>query len=104
MSFFNVLPTLFQIGICIYYYSKNRSTDGILLIIGSGIHLLTSFMYVAIPFIMQSNNLPVSNVSSIYQIVGGFNFIGTIAFLAGLFMLIQKMVAHKESTDNAPKW
>ncbi len=96
MSFFNVIPALVTLGICGYYYIKSRTPDAILLLVGSGIHMLTSLMYaVVVPILTRTNNW--GRVNSIYTLLAIINFVGTVAFVIGLFLLIQKVLEQKEN-------
>jgi|GEM_PF-5615958 len=99
MSTLSIILILFQLGICIYYFDKSRSSEGILLIVGSGIHVFTSVLYSMIPILMRNGTLqvPYSNINIVYILVGIVGFIGTIAFLIGLFLLIRKVLEQNEA-------
>ena len=97
MSTLSIILILFQLGICIYYFDKSRSSEGILLIVGSGIHVFTSVLYSMTPILLRNGTLQVSNINIVYILVGIVGFIGTIAFLIGLFLLIRKVLEQNEA-------
>ena len=97
MSFINVIPMLVQVGICGYYLARSRTPDAVLLLIGSGIHLLTAILYnILFPILVR--NAGFQSVQMYYTVGGIIGFIGTIAFLIGLFLLIQKRLEPQEPT------
>jgi Na+/melibiose symporter-like transporter len=98
MSFFNVIPAVVEAGICMYYLIKSRSTDAVLLAVGSGTHVLTAIAYsIVMPILLR--DMGYTKLASVYTIVGIFGFIGTVAFLIGLFLLIQKRLAQQEPSQ-----
>ncbi|MFC3560061.1 hypothetical protein [Pedobacter jamesrossensis] len=93
-------PLLIFIASC-YYISKKRSADAVLLIIGSGMSLLLSITYnVLMPYLMSAGNLPASEVTQYYKILGVAGFIGGIFFAVGLFMLIYNTVNSNKIVAN----
>ncbi|MFN8255223.1 MAG: hypothetical protein U0W24_06005 [Bacteroidales bacterium] len=82
---------LFQIivfGACAYYVSQKQTTDSILLALGSFIHLFTSLFYtVGIPVLTRMGSNIYGN-TMLFNIVGFFSFLGTIAFSLGFVLLI----------------
>ena len=92
-TFTNVIPAVVQLGICGYYFFKTRSTDGLLLVTASVMHLIASIVAsVVMPILIQTGHMDTSSIGTGYSVTGGLGFIGTLVFLTGFFMLIRKVL------------
>jgi len=100
-SLVSLISTLFVFIASCYYISKNAKVDAILLCIGSGVALLLNIFYsVVMPYLVQNNGMPVSEVTRYYSILGVVSFIAGICFAAGLFLLIYNTVNANITTNN----
>jgi len=92
--FFNLIYLIPQIIIlyaCIRYVSKKSSNDGILMTIGTAVHLLISLFYqVIVPYLYSYDSY--SNYYNYASILNVISFIGSCLFAAGLLMLINKFL------------
>lgn len=83
------LGSLVVFGICVYFVIAKPAADSILLVIGSFIHLLTSLFY-SVGVMVMSNIYGMSFYDNrfLFGIIGFISLLGTIAFTAGLIVLI----------------
>lgn len=92
------IPQLIILSACIYYLVKKFSIEGLLLTIGAIVGLLfTIFSIIVLPYLCQKNIIdPIFGQMKIMSIIGPVNFIASIAFAIGFFMLICKMLLKKK--------
>lgn len=92
-SFVRILPQLAIFIACIFYLSRKRTADAILLTIGSFIGTVVNIFYSIIwPFFLGEMNLNLR----IHSLISPVSFIGSIVFVTGFFMLIVNVVKAKE--------
>ena len=100
-SLVSLISPLFVFIASCYYISKNAKVDAILLFIGSGVALLLNIFYsVVMPYLVQNNGMPVSEVTRYYSLLGVVSFIAGICFATGLFLLIYNTVNANKTTNN----
>lgn len=96
-SLVSLISPLFVFIASCYYISKNTKIDAVLLFIGSGVALLLNIFYsVVMPYLVQNNAMPVSEVTRYYTVLGVVSFIAGLCFATGLFMLIYNTVNKKD--------
>lgn len=96
-SFFYILPILLFIILAIYYMSKTQSSkEGTLILIGNILILMVAivhqFLYLFI------DNLGFDLYSIINVAINGISFVGSILFLIGVYMMIQKVIKTKKNS------
>lgn len=100
-SLVSLISPLFVFIASCYYISKNAKIDAILLFIGSGVALLLNIFYsLVMPYIVQNNGVPVSEVTQYYSILGVVSFIAGLCFATGLFLLIYNTVNRNKTANN----
>jgi hypothetical protein len=88
------IPQFLLLLICIYFISKKRASDSILLIVGSSLGLFSTYLDMQILKSLNINN-KVSFLAfevNIHYIVGLLGFVSSLIFALGLFLLIHKTV------------
>lgn len=88
LSFVSVIAPVIVFGTCCYFLSKKNTIEAILMTIGSGIGLLTHFFYILVPLWISSRNIPYTEVSKYYTIIGLIGTLASLCFAAGLLILI----------------
>lgn len=96
-AFASILPALFQVAICIYYFNNRRATDSTLLLVGSLIHLLTAIATGAVmPSLLQerlsSGAMRPIDIGFVYGALSLFGFVGTVCSIIGLYLLVRRVV------------
>ncbi|MDY8138881.1 hypothetical protein [Aquimarina sp. 2201CG5-10] len=90
-SLFYIVPTLFFIGIAIYYLMKVGSkTEGMLMLIGNILILLVSISFNFMFLYIESWGIQMYSI--INTIVNGIGFIGSTLFAIGVFMIVRKVI------------
>ena len=92
------IPQLIILAACIYYLTKKVTIDGILLILGSVIGLLsTVFNVFIIPRLIQNNLIDTINGRiSIMTLAGIISSLAYLAYSIGFFILIYNTVQEKK--------
>ncbi|MBQ4821756.1 hypothetical protein [Aquimarina sp. MMG016] len=86
-----IIPTLFFIGIAIYYLMKVGSKiEGVLILIGNVIILLVSISFNFMYLYIDSWGIQIYSI--INMVVNGIGFIGSILFAIGFFMVVRKLI------------
>lgn len=89
------LPQILIFLVSIYYFIRNRSLDGILLSMGSGISILI-LIYHLLVFPYQNDTLwQFDEYISFGSVLGLFNVFSSITYIAGFAILIQKQIKVK---------
>jgi len=92
------LPQILIFLVSVYYFIKNHSLDFILLSMGSGISMII-LVYHLLIFPYQNNTLwQLDEYISFESILGLFNILSSITYIAGFAILIQKQIKVKTST------
>ncbi|MCK8520785.1 hypothetical protein M0D21_04375 [Aquimarina sp. D1M17] len=96
------IPTLFFIGIGLFYISKvGTKTDGLLFLIGNIVILLSIIInkILFVQFIVYQN-MEATTYSYVLYATNILSFIGSILFAIGLYLLVKKAVK-LNNTKNA---
>jgi hypothetical protein len=90
-------PLLVFIASCYYLFNNTKTTDAVLLFIGSAISLLVTVSFTFMPRFIQSRFMPLTEASQYYAIIGMIGFLGGICFAVGFFILVSNLVnAYKQ--------
>jgi hypothetical protein len=90
-SLFSLLPEAVVLGLSIYYYSKRKSIDGMLLSIGSGVGLLLGTFFRLIPLVNYSLYETLS-AYNLFFITGIIGFLSSACFAIGLGMVLTEAI------------
>jgi hypothetical protein len=71
-----LIPQLLVLAACIYYVASKKTTEGILMIVGQALVVLSSIILYFV------------SIYSFYSIMHRVGFVGAILFGIGLFMLV----------------
>lgn len=100
-----LVPQIIILSISFYYFQKKKTSDGLLMVIGTLIGFCINIFYT---FIYQSlynqriskNSTDTSFYTSILpSILGLVGFIGSIIFALGVLILIKKTLKNKEVNE-----
>ncbi len=98
----NVITLIFEIAIIIFaigYYSKQKTTDGLIIIIGIGIKLLFRPINIIItPLLYRGVNNFSINIPLGY-LLGVLQTIANLVFLTGIAMLLYKLMNSDKSNN-----
>jgi len=87
---FMAIPQIVIVIAAFYYISKFKTTDAILILVGSLLQIiLTLTNIVIIPIFL---NYSTSSLGAVFTVISGLSFIGGLCFAIGLFMLIYKII------------
>lgn len=104
ISMLSIIAPCIVFGACCYYLSKKTAVEAILMAIGSGLGLLIHVFYLLMPFLMNSKNLPYTDVSKYYTVAGIISFITSMCFAAGfLILIINTFKKNQVVNDQSPK-
>ncbi|MCD6065459.1 MAG: hypothetical protein K0S33_285 [Bacteroidetes bacterium] len=88
-----MLPELAILAACLYYFVKQKSTDSILLSLGSIVSLcVMGFYRILMPIFQYSSDYNFFGYEILYNIVSFISFAGYTCFAIGLFILVVKQV------------
>lgn len=95
-ALFYILPILVFIILSIYYISKKGSTkEGILVLIGNILILIVAILHQFLYMFIDSWGFDLYAI--INAGVNAISFIGSILFIIGFYMMIQKIIKNKVS-------
>jgi glucan phosphoethanolaminetransferase (alkaline phosphatase superfamily) len=95
-ALFYIVPILVFIILAIYYINKNGSTkEGLLVLIGNILILIVAIIHRFLYTFIDSWGFDVYAI--INTGVNAISFIGSILFLIGFYMMIQKIIKNKVS-------
>ncbi|TSE10862.1 MULTISPECIES: hypothetical protein [Aquimarina] len=94
-AIFYIFPIILFIILAIYYNSKVGSTkEGVLILVGNILILIVAILH---QFLYTFVDLWGFDIYAIINAgVNGISFIGSILFLIGLYMMIQKLIKAKQ--------
>ena len=96
----NIIPNVVILGACIYYTSRMKSTEGVLLVIGSITSLLSSGFYmIALPLLSGTDSSFYFDNMFLMTAIGGAATIGHVLFAIGLVMLVINTVKRSQQTN-----
>ncbi|MBT2559963.1 hypothetical protein J7E50_18755 [Pedobacter sp. ISL-68] len=104
MSVLSVIAPCIVFGTCCYFLAKKNVVEAILMTIGSGIGILIHLFYILLPLWISSRNIPYTEVSKYYTLIGIIGALANICFAAGFLILVFNTV--KKNTlfnDQFPK-
>lgn len=105
MSVCTLLPSVGIFGICVFYLTRQNATDSVLLTLGSGIGLGISSLYqIILPFFVYGRVSNMREIEWIYTLGAVIGFIGSLCFLTGLFLLIQKRLQLSSPSSKNADW
>jgi len=87
-----MIAPLLVFSACVYYLTRVKTTDSILMTVGSGIGVIMTAFFVYMPYYLQSRAESMMSMSSYYAIGGFVSLVGTVLFTVGLFMLVDKVI------------
>ena len=94
-SILNFIPHIIILIAVILYVKKYSSVEGIIMLVGTIIGMLTSVFYtVVFPFLTQNGDYDTYKGS--LQTVGTLSTLGYLAFAVGLLLAFQKVAAEKK--------
>ena len=96
-AFFSVVPAVFQLGVCVYYFRNRQAADSAFLLIGGIIHLIVSVaVTVVMPsFVrsqMMSGEMSAAQMAYVYSVLNLIGFVGMVCSITGLFLLVRRTV------------
>ncbi|EZH74003.1 hypothetical protein ATO12_14085 [Aquimarina atlantica] len=95
-ALFYILPILVFIILTIYYMSKKGTTkEGILILIGNILILIVAILHQFLYMFIDSWGFDIYSI--INTGVNTISFIGSILFLIGFYIMIQKIIKNKVS-------
>ncbi len=87
---FMAIPQLVIVIAAFYYISKFKTTDAILILIGSLLQIILIITnIVVIPVFL---NYSVARLDFVFTVISGLSFLGGLCFAIGLFILIYKII------------
>lgn len=95
-SLVTLLPEAVVFVLCVYYYSKRKSIDGILLTIGSAVGLTLGAFFRLIPMVYSTfyKKMTTYNLFFVTSIVG---FLSSTCFAIGLGMVLTEAIKRMNS-------
>jgi hypothetical protein len=93
ISFLGFFPDVIVLIMCITYMSKKRTTDSVLLFIGSATHVLIRLFYLVIPYLSMVSDSGTDSLMGFYTIGSFASLISSIIFCAGIVMLISRVLS-----------
>lgn len=93
IGFLGIFPDLLILIICISYLAKARSSDAMLLFIGSLIRVLVRLFYFVMPYFVSNVDSPADRVREYYSLGNVAALIGSILFCVGFVLLIKRVTS-----------
>jgi Na+-transporting NADH:ubiquinone oxidoreductase subunit NqrD len=104
MSVLSVIAPCIVFGTCCYFLAKKNVVEAILMTIGSGIGILIHLFYILLPLWISSRNIPYTEISKYYTLIGIIGALANICFAAGFLILIINTIKKNTVThDQFPK-
>lgn len=104
ISMVSIIAPCIVLGAGCYFLTKKATTEAILMTIGAGTGLIIHLIYLLMPILMSYKNVPYSNISKYYTVIGIFNFISSLCFAIGfLILIINTVKKNKIVKDEFPK-
>jgi len=104
LSLVSIIPSVIIFGTCCYFLAKKNVIEAILMTIGSGIGILIHLFYLLLPLWISSRNIPYTEVSKYYTLIGIIGALANICFAAGFVILIINTIKKNTVThDQFPK-
>ncbi|GGX14993.1 hypothetical protein [Aquimarina muelleri] len=99
-SLFYILPILIFIILAIYYMSKTQSSkEGALILIGNILILIVAILHQFLYLFIDDFGFDLYAIINVG--VNAISFVGSVLFLIGLYMMIQKIInTQKDSLKN----
>jgi|GEM_PF-6128891 len=100
-----LLPNAFIAGVCFYYLSRRRSTDSVMLAIGSGLFLLLSlFTFIYWQVIMPARDYsdPIIPHELMSMMISAGYFVSELMIAIGLLFLINKELRRSQESSFGP--
>jgi Na+-transporting NADH:ubiquinone oxidoreductase subunit NqrD len=104
ISMVSIIAPCIVFGVCCYFLSKKTVVEAILMTTGAGMGLIIHLLYFLMPILTSYKNMPYTEVSKYYTVIGIFNLIASLCFAIGFLILVFNTV--KKSTafnDQFPK-
>jgi len=101
-----LVPQIIILAISFYYFQKKKTSDGLLMIIGTFIGLSINIFYTFIYQSLYNQSISKNSTdSSFYTIIlpsllGVVGFIGSTMFAVGVLILIKKTLRSKKKDDD----
>ena len=104
MSALSFIAPCIVFGTCCYFLAKKNVVEAILMTIGSGISILIHLFYILLPLWISSRNIPYTEISKYYTLIGIIGALANICFAAGFLILIINTIKKNTAThDQFPK-
>ncbi|MBB4108974.1 MULTISPECIES: hypothetical protein [Pedobacter] len=104
ISMVSIIAPCIILGACCYFLTKKATAEAILMTIGAGTGLIIHLFYLLMPILTSYKNMPYSNISKYYTVIGVFNFISGLCFAIGfLILIINTVKKNKIVNDQSTK-
>ncbi|TCD19852.1 hypothetical protein EZ456_20305 [Pedobacter psychrodurus] len=104
LSLTSIISPVIVLGTCCYFLAKKSCIEAILMTIGAGMGLIIHLLYLLMPILTSYKNIPYTDISKYYTVIGIFNLIASLCFAIGFLILIINTVKKNTVTyDQFPK-
>lgn len=94
-SLFSFIPHIIVLVAVIQYLNKFSGAEGVLMLIGAIIGILTSLFYgMVLPYLGRDNGY--ENIQQYITLAGIVGTLGALSFAIGLLLAVQKLVSDKK--------
>ncbi|MEH3114442.1 hypothetical protein [Pedobacter terrae] len=95
-----IIAPLLTFAACLVYILRVVTLDSVLLMTGSLAALVMSVFYTYAPFYAQQRAIPFEEMSALFTVLGVVSIIGNLIFVAGLFLVFDKVVKQLRASRN----
>lgn len=100
----SIIAPCIVLGACCYFLSKKNVVEAILMTIGAALGLIIQILYLVMPIVTSYKNMPYTDISKYYTVIGIFNLIASLCFAVGfLILIINTIKKNKVINDQFPK-
>jgi|GEM_PF-2224866 len=100
LSMLPIIAPLLIFAACLVYILRLVALDSVLLIIGSSVALVVSVIYTYAPYYAQDRAITFEEMSTLFTVLGVVSLIANFIFVAGLFLVFDKVVKHLKTSKN----